>query len=196
MSVLLIGMVSILSLMAAGATASAQTMSNTRPSVHFVARSTPITHTVIGATYHLGQVSARLVPLSQSANSKTSAAQSLTVTPDTSSSCEDQVCIYLFGSGLTVKPWIMTATPLLPGDCTFGVFWVPENTQYLYGPDLCNDTNGPAAYQSELSYIKVSGPVRVCNTAIGFSGKACENIERSQESLSWNAHGCTVLTAL
>jgi hypothetical protein len=127
-----------------------------------------------------GQISAELVPVSEATQARTALEQKAVgpaVVPLTSSSCEDQVCIELYGSGLLVEPWVMTASPLLPGDCTFGVFWAPQNTILRYGPDLCNDGNTPAVYIARISYVQFSGPMRVCNTAVGFSGKACENVE-------------------
>lgn len=123
-----------------------------------------------------GHVQAKIVPLGAAAI--TLLRSNPDNISDTSSSCEDQVCIYLVGSGLVVHSWTMTAKLLLPGDCTFGAYYAPPREIQWYGPDLCNDTDTPGIYVSTTTDVVFSGPVRVCNTAVGFSGKACENIER------------------
>lgn len=139
--------------------------------------SAPATYHVSGSVIsRMGHVSAELVPLAK-AKAAIAKMDGLAI-PESSSSCEEEVCIHLFGSGLTVKPWTMTAQPLEPGECTFGTYWAPPSSPIVHGPDLCNESDGPDVYISSLKEVTFSKPVRVCNTAVALAGKACEDVER------------------
>lgn len=110
-----------------------------------------------------GTVSASIIPVSG-------------VSPDNASGTSGNVTIILIGSGLHLDSWTMTSGPLSPGECTYGVFWAPANEILDLGPELCNEGDTDGTYVAYLNDVTFSANVQVCNTSVGLSGKACEEV--------------------
>jgi hypothetical protein len=97
--------------------------------------------------------------------------------PDTASRCQQEVCIYIRGSGLTVNSWETTGdydgpTPV----CTYSVYWAPANTIYATGAAVCGGEGLYVGYDKDTPIIWGS-PVTVCNTWTEMFGKPCVGVE-------------------
>ena len=96
------------------------------------------------------------------------------ISPLTASGCNQDVCIYVEGSGTQVTYWSTTAS--LPASmCTVANYWA--NGVLVYeGNTKCGSSGGRvSSYWSNPGYF-AAGTV-LCNTWTGIPGKPCETIE-------------------
>jgi hypothetical protein len=97
-----------------------------------------------------------------------------TVSPQTASGCNQNVCIYVEGSGTQVTYWSTTAA--LPASmCTLAKYWA--NGALVYeGNTKCGSSGAQAfSYWSDPGYFAVG--TQLCSTWTGIPGKPCETIE-------------------
>lgn len=131
--------------------------------VAFVAIGTPaIASSTPGSLPTYGSASVRMVPISG-------------VQPDNAHGTNGHVTIDIVGSGLYVAEWTTTIGPLIPGECTEGVFWV-DNEILWTGGYVCNNTDTLSNYFAQIGDIQFYTPSQVCNTALGLSGRPCEEV--------------------
>lgn len=96
------------------------------------------------------------------------------ISPQTASGCNQDVCIYVEGSGTQVTYWSTTAA--LPASmCTVAKYWA--NGVLVYeGNTKCGSSGAQVfSYWSNPGYF-AAGTV-LCNTWTGVPGKPCETIE-------------------
>lgn len=94
--------------------------------------------------------------------------------PQTASGCNQDVCIYVEGSGTQVTYWSTTAA--LPASmCTVAKYWA--NGALVYeGNTKCGSSGGHVfSYWSNPGYFAAG--TQVCNTWTGIPGKPCETIQ-------------------
>lgn len=63
-----------------------------------------------------------------------------------------------------------------PGECTWGVFWFPQNQIEATGPYECNNSSGVGEYEAQWDNVTFSGSGSACATGYGFPGKPCAGI--------------------
>jgi hypothetical protein len=98
--------------------------------------------------------------------------------PDTSGFvCKDLVCIQVFGSGLHVTEWYTQTNDVLPGECTWPIFW-NGGAILVQGHLICNDTDESAIAIARWGPLTFSATVYACNTWQGVLGKPCVTIHR------------------
>ncbi len=96
------------------------------------------------------------------------------ISPLTASGCNQNVCIYVEGSGTQVTYWSTTAA--LPASmCTVAKYWA--NGVLVYeGNTKCGSSGAQVfSYWTDPGYFAAG--TQVCNTWTGVPGKPCETIE-------------------
>ncbi len=96
------------------------------------------------------------------------------ISPQTARGCNQNVCIYVEGSGTQVTYWSTTAA--LPASmCTVANYWA--NGVLLYeGNTKCGSSGGQvSSYWSNPG--RFAAGTQLCNTWTGIPGKPCETIE-------------------
>jgi hypothetical protein len=103
-----------------------------------------------------------------------SAGAAPSITPQTASGCNQDVCIYVEGSGNQVTYW-STTTALPASMCSVAKYWA--NGVLVYeGNTKCGSSGAQVfSYWSNPGYF-ATGTV-LCNTWTGIPGKPCETIE-------------------
>lgn len=99
---------------------------------------------------------------------------SASISPLTASGCNQDVCIYVEGSGTQVTYWSTTA--VLPAStCTVAKYWA--NGVLVYEGNTKCGTAGArvSSYWNSPGYFPVG--TEVCNTWTNVPGKPCETIE-------------------
>jgi hypothetical protein len=102
-----------------------------------------------------------------------------TFRPDSASSCDLEVCIYVTGGGLTVNSWETTGdydgqTPV----CTYAVYWAPSNTVYATGTAVCGGDGLYYGYDKDTPIIWGTA-ITICNTWVEMYGKSCVGVHSS-----------------
>jgi len=98
------------------------------------------------------------------------------VQTDSASGCNDLVCIYVYGSGLTVQDWDASADNWDNADvCTYAAYWAPPNTIIATTNEVCGNGDFYAVWKGPL---KFSGKTEICNTFVHFAGKPCETVHK------------------
>lgn len=97
------------------------------------------------------------------------------VTANSASGCNDEVCIYVGGSGLIVQSWETTGLYDGPEDpfCTYAVYWAPGDTIYATGWEVCGGLGTYYGYEQDTP-IAFYTTTEICNTWVGIPGKPCE----------------------
>lgn len=108
------------------------------------------------------RVSAEIIPMSQPV-------------PMTAGDCEGTVCESVIGDNGHISEWYMYA-PVANGECTFSTYWLPDYAVLGYGPELCNNTGGPAQYRSTWYDIDIYGSGFACGTVLHQVGKPCVGV--------------------
>jgi hypothetical protein len=89
---------------------------------------------------------------------------------DSASGCNQDVCIEVIGSGLTVDNWNTVA---YYSGCSYAVYW-EDNEIAFTGEEVCGDSP-LETFASDFSGEFDNGE-QVCNTWIDVAGKPCETI--------------------
>jgi len=102
-----------------------------------------------------------------------------TVTPDSASGCNYDVCISITGSSTNVSNWTTTAYGNV--GCTIGWFiWTEphEGTSSEPTPEICPDSFEDGVYYDTLGpYGFFANGSHLCDTWNRIPGEPCENIE-------------------
>lgn len=114
-----------------------------------------------------------VVPV-QTAFGATEPSASTATSPLTASGCNQNVCIYVVGSGTQVTKWETTAD-LPTAMCTVAKYWA--NGVLVYeGTIKCGSAGGSVmSYWSRPGHFAAG--TELCNTWTGIPGKPCETIE-------------------
>ena len=114
-----------------------------------------------------------VVPV-QAAFGATEPSASAATSPLTASGCNQDVCIYVVGSGTQVTKWETTAV-LPTAMCTVARYWA--NGVLVYeGTTKCGSGGGSVmSYWTSPGYFAAG--TQVCNTWTNVPGKPCETIE-------------------
>lgn len=96
------------------------------------------------------------------------------IAPLTASGCNQQVCIYVTGSGTRVTWWSTTAV-LPSSECSVAKYWA--NGVLVYdGNSKCGSAGTEvSSYWPDPGYF--SAGTQLCNTWTGVPGKPCETVE-------------------
>jgi hypothetical protein len=127
---------------------------------------------LVVATLIVGAVS--VVGPVQAASGATEPTGSTVTSPLTASGCNQNVCIYVVGSGTQVTKWETTA--VLPAAmCTVAKYWA--NGVVIYeGTIKCGSSGAQVlSYWSDPGYFAPG--TQVCNTWTNVPGRPCETIE-------------------
>ena len=86
--------------------------------------------------------------------------------------CNYDVCIYVYGHGLSVDEWDSSAFNAYGVDeCTYAAYWGPPDTIIATTNEVCGDGDFASYWQGPLQFY---GDIEVCNTWVHFPGKPCE----------------------
>lgn len=94
-----------------------------------------------------------------------------TITPDSASGCNQEVCIEVIGSGLIVDQWNTFAYP--PGDdCSFAAYWEDGEIAFT-GEEVCGTLLETFASDFDGEF---DNGEQVCNSWVNIGGFPCETI--------------------
>jgi hypothetical protein len=133
-------------------------------------RTTVVAVVAVALTVGAGSV---VVPV-QAAFGATEPTASTATSPLTASGCNQNVCIYVVGSGTQVTKWETTAV-LPTAMCTVAKYWA--NGVLVYeGTIKCGSAGGSVmSYWTRPGYFAAG--TQVCNTWANVQGRPCETIE-------------------
>jgi hypothetical protein len=127
---------------------------------------------IVAAALTVGAASV-VVP-AQAAVGATEPTGSTAVSPLTASGCNQNVCIYVVGSGTQVTKW-ETSAVLPTAMCTVAKYWA-DGVLVYEGTVKCGSAGGSVtSYWSRPGYFPAG--TQVCNTWTNVSGRPCETIE-------------------
>jgi len=95
------------------------------------------------------------------------------VTPADWSECQVNVCIYVYGSGLTVDDW-GTSLNFQSTGCTYANFWI--NGSLYARAWVCGTKGVTTTVWLANTPLKFSGQADLCNTWTDYSGKPCASV--------------------
>lgn len=139
---------------------------------------------VSGATAHLPKAWSKMsvsdlahlgiVP-NQGPQSVTTAPTPRTAHPNDASGCNANVCIWVYGNGLTVNKWDTTGNSSV-ATCTFSVYWAPGNAVFSTGQEVCGGPGLYYGYEADVPFSFVT-TTQVCVSWVYIPGKPCETVK-------------------
>jgi hypothetical protein len=91
--------------------------------------------------------------------------------------CNQEVCIEINGSGLTVDSWFTSAYTAVVDECSYPVYWEDDEIAFT-GEEICGGADGTLLEATATGFEgEWENGEQLCNTWIDIAGKPCETIE-------------------